>query len=252
MQGRRLSYPKRRIRSEAKSFVRINALLLLLVAGVGAAAAVMPALVLDGFLAGIVTGLLLATVLGMVALSFLLVSGTTFQLSGVLGESNTTDCLRAAKRRGLIFEWVDSLEVASGDVDHLVITRAGILAIDSKWHSHGVTAQRLENDARAAQAAAQRARSILRSVNHRRPVVSPLVVVWGGDQTKVAGHHSLGVEFVPGRDLKNWLKIKASEGNAFNKAQAAAMADELRAFKRRVSPSDFARPTTPTTASPIP
>ena len=71
------------------------------------------------------------------------------------------------------------------------MTQAGIFAIDSKWHSHGLNEARLESDAVAALAGAGRARSILRSVHQRRPMVTPLVAVWGGDQDDAHGPHPL-------------------------------------------------------------
>src|SRR5690606_126514 len=62
-----------------------------------------------------------------------------WQVRGDLGEVNTRDELKRAKRRRLIWGWVDSITVSTGDIDHLVITRrGGVVAIDSKWRSEAV------------------------------------------------------------------------------------------------------------------
>lgn len=236
MLARRHSYPNRMIRAGARRFIRANAWPLTLVTGFTIAACALLGLMLDGYVAGLFTGFVVSAIVAMVGLVFLLVSGQTFQVSGVMGETNTADVLRTARRLKYVFGWIDNLEIDSGDVDHLVVTRAGILAIDSKWHSHGLNEARLESDAIAALACAGRARSILRSVEHRRPVVTPLVVVWGGDQRDAHGRHQLGVEFVAGRELKVWLRAWTATGNAFNAAQAKALVDELQAFKQRVRP----------------
>jgi hypothetical protein len=54
-----------------------------------------------------------------------------WQLRGAWGEEATREELRRAKRKGLIWGWVDSVALQAGDLDHLVITRnGGLIAID--------------------------------------------------------------------------------------------------------------------------
>ncbi len=234
--ARRHSYPNRVIRGAARRFVSANAWVLVSITGITVTVCALLAWLLDGYVAGLFTGVFASLMVAMVALGFLLLSGLTFQVSGVMGESNTANVLRIARRRKYVYGWIDNLEIDSGDVDHLVVTRAGVLAIDSKWHSHGLSEARLESDAIAALACAGRARNILRSVQHRHPVVTPLVVVWGGNQADAHGQHHRGVEFVSGQELKAWLKARIITGNAFNDSQARALLGELEAFKRRVRP----------------
>jgi hypothetical protein len=224
------------VRRAARRFLQTNAWPLLVIAGSTVAGCLALWWMFDGFLAGLFTGVLATSMVAMLGLIFLVVSGTTFQVSGAMGESNTADLLRAAARRKEILGWVDNLEIASGDVDHLVVTRAGIVVIDSKWHSHGLDKSRLEADAAAALASAAHARNILRAVHHRPPVVTTLVVVWGGDQDAARGQQHLGVDFVSGQELKAWLRANVTGGNAFNDSQAGALLDDLVAFKRRVQP----------------
>lgn len=59
-----------------------------------------------------------------------------FHLRRAWGEENTRDELKRAKRKKVIWDWVDSVTLASGDIDHLVVTRAGgLVALDSKWRN---------------------------------------------------------------------------------------------------------------------
>lgn len=208
----------------------------MLALGTGVACATF-SLLLDGYLEGLFTGVFATTIVAMVGLLFLLVSGITFQVSGAVGESNTTDVLRAARRRKDILGWIDNVEIESGDVDHLVLTPAGILVIDTKWHSHGLGVPKLEADALASLASAARARNILRAVHHRPPAVTPIVVVWGGDQAQADGQWHLGVEFVSGQQLRGWLRARVKTGNSLNESQARALLSELESFKRRVRPA---------------
>jgi len=58
------------------------------------------------------------------------------QLRGAWGEENTRSELERAKRKGLIWGWVDSVTLAAGDIDHLVVTKSGgLVAIDTKWRA---------------------------------------------------------------------------------------------------------------------
>lgn len=72
--------------------------------------------------------------IGMILFSFYVHDAEGIkQVRGAWGEENTRDELRLAKRKGLIWGWVDSITVSTGDIDHLVVTRrGGLVAIDSK------------------------------------------------------------------------------------------------------------------------
>ena len=135
-----------------------------------------------------------------------------------------------------LFDWVDSLEIEGGDVDHLVIARSGLFAIDSKWHGHIVTREIVRVDELRAEAAARRAQSIMRSL-HVPHQVQPIVVVWGGQQGRMTGPSRPQGDtlFLPGRDLKAWLRAQ-SEGEIISKAEGRAVASKLRRFRNRVRP----------------
>ena len=107
--------------------------------------------------------LLICAVPAAIGLAFLANSRTAiWNLRGAMGESNTSEVLQSARKQKVVWGYVESVAV-TGDIDHLVVTRAGgVLAIDSKWRND-VTADMLTSDAAAARAAARRAESILRS-----------------------------------------------------------------------------------------
>jgi hypothetical protein len=141
------------------------------------------------------------------------------QLRGAYGEENTTDELKVAKRRRLIWSWVDSISLERGDLDHVVVTRrGGVLVLDSKWRN-----QTSVNDTEAMAAAASRmkrradavTRSLFKSERralHRAKVnpvgVRPVVVLWGAEQHRIPDGVAQvnGIDFVAGRHLRAWLE----------------------------------------------
>jgi hypothetical protein len=157
-------------------------------------------------------------------------------LRGALGEENTRSELQRAKRRRLVWGWVDSIGLQIGDLDHLVVTRhGGLLAIDSKWRST-VTRDDLAEIARTARRMQLRAEGLVQSLwkaergsRHRartNPLsVRPVVVLWGPAQHEVPDHAVVdGVQFIAGIKLLDWLK--QLEGDAVSK-QAGRHAIEL-------------------------
>lgn len=138
------------------------------------------------------------------------------QLRGAWGEDNTRDALKRAKRRGLVWGSVDSINLQNGDIDHLVVTRhGGLVVIDTKWRNHANDTLDMAKAARKAKVRAEAlAHSLLnreRGARHRSresPLqVTPLVVIWGGiQQTVPAGARVDGIEFIQGRDLVRWLE----------------------------------------------
>jgi hypothetical protein len=144
------------------------------------------------------------------------------QLRGAWGEEFTRDELKRARRKGLIWGWVDSITLAHGDIDHLVITKAGgLVAIDSKWRSalEMDDRERLRRDAeRMRIRAAGIVRTLLKNErgDHRArgPAhdVAPLVVVWGPAQHSVPpGANIAGTSFVKGQNLVAWLRERSCE-----------------------------------------
>ena len=218
-------------------------------------------------LVAVVTALLLATMaessfrswllgaiqIGMLA-AYLHIVHTAFlahdadairHVRGAWGEDNTRDELQRAKRKKLIWGWVDSLTLQHGDIDHLVVTRnGGLVAIDSKWRSQ---ANDTVNMARAAQKVRLRAEGLTRDLlkgdfrGARRAKINPLsvtsvVVLWGAAQHGVPEHASVdGIQFVAGRRFAGWL----AQLNGQPVDRAAAI-DILRSLEARRSVTDKA------------
>lgn len=166
------------------------------------------------------------------------------QVRGDLGEINTREELKRAKRRRLIWGWVDSIAVAGGDIDHLVITRhAGIVAIDSKWRSDTIDTD-ISRSAIAAAKAAARAKAVLRHLGYfkrehtarRRgtdaPItVTPLVALWGPIRHDVPDAARVeSVDFIAGPQLLGWLRQHRSED--ISRQAAKQLLDELERFRR--------------------
>lgn len=154
---------------------------------------------------------------------------------GAWGEDNTRDELHRAKRKRLVWGWVDSLGLANGDIDHLVVTRrAGLLAVDSKWRTqtHDVV-----DMARAAQRVRLRAEGVTRDLlkgstrGTRRARVNPLsvtavVVLWGPAQHGVPENAVVdGIPFVAGHKFVEWLANL--DGQPVDRAAAADIVRSL-------------------------
>lgn len=147
-----------------------------------------------------------------------------WQLRGVWGEDNTREELKRAKRKRLIWGWVDSAELQPGDIDHIVVTRrGGVVVLDSKWRNQ-VSADDVPAMAAASRKAALRAEGVLRSVfkrepqaRHRTPTkpvtVTPAVVLWGAARVDVPDDANVdGVRFLDGRRLLEWLSTAEGDG----------------------------------------
>lgn len=163
---------------------------------------------------------LLAAALHLVNSAFLAHEGAAvWQLRGAWGEENTRSELQKAKRRRVVWGWVDSITLQVGDLDHVVLARSGgIVVLDSKWRSSIEADSMAEMTASARKAAIRAqglARSLLKSergVKHRASgqpvtVVAAAVVLWGAARQAVPdGTEVDGVHFVDGRKLVGWLR----------------------------------------------
>jgi hypothetical protein len=162
-------------------------------------------------------------------------------LRGAYGEENTREELKTARRRRLIWCWVDSIGLERGDLDHVVVTRpGGVLVLDSKWRNK-VSSSDTQGMAVAAHRVRLRAEALTRSLlqaeraRHRARVdsvrVRPVVVLWGAEQ-----HHLPrgaaevdGIDFVAGRHLRTWLR--QLDGDLVSKAAAAQLEALLLEFR---------------------
>lgn len=165
-----------------------------------------------------------------------------WHLRGAWGEDNTRSELQRAKRKRLIWGWVDSIDLQAGDLDHLVVTRrGGLVAIDSKWRND---ASDTVDMAQAAHRVRLRAEALARTVlkaergaRHRgtaNPLrVVPVVVLWGRAQHDVPDRAQVnGIDFVSGRRLLGWLRTL--EGEPVDKSAARDVIERLEEYRASV------------------
>lgn len=231
------SYAERRLREALWRFLRRNVLFLAVFVGILAVAVVVVAFLVDGYVRGLLHGITATTAWLLVWQLFLVHGGHMYRLSGVWGEDNTRDVLRSAKRRGLIYGWIDNLEIEGGDVDHLVVAPFGLVAIDSKCHTGAYDEISVERDCSRALAATRRASLILRSEGHRVDVAT-VVAIWGAQQQDIpeTGEQRRGVTLLRGRRLKQWLRSRRADTSLFSPADADGLLAQLRAFRARIRP----------------
>ena len=139
------------------------------------------------------------------------------QMRGAWGEDNTRAELRRAKRKRVIWGWVDSIQLQAGDLDHVVLSRhGGVIVLDSKWRNQ-ITSDVVQSMTDSARRVRLRAEALTRTLlaaerraTHRaraQPLtVTTAVVIWGAARTDVpSGTEIDGVHFVDGRHLHRWL-----------------------------------------------
>ena len=194
-----------------------------------------------GYLLGVLHAAIIASIFYLLHSAFLAHDREAIlHLRGAWGEENTRSELQKARRKRLIWGWVDSVALQNGDIDHLVVTRSGgLVAIDSKWRNHTDTADR-EAMARAALKVRLRAEGLVRTLlkrergAHRADAatarVTPLLVLWGAEQHSVPDGAQLdGIDVVGGRRLVAWLKARA--GDAIDEDAARDMITRLEGFR---------------------
>lgn len=196
---------------------------------------------LSSYLMGAMHVAIVASYVGAVVITFLAHEREAiFHLRGAWGEDFTKDELKRARRKKLIWGWVDSVTVQNGDIDHLVVTRSGgLVAIDSKWRS-GVEHLDPATLARQATKARVRAEGVLQSVlktergSHRARTrafrVKPLVVIWGPASNAVPDGASFdGVDITHGFGLVDWFE--GLDGDAIDEAGAADVLAHIERFR---------------------
>jgi hypothetical protein len=218
-------YSRRALRQRRDDWLRRNAKLITILT-VGAITVfafitvlllqTMPSTSFTWWLLGVMQACVVAAYLSMLYSAFLAFDGEAiWHVRGAWGEDNTRSELQRAKRKRLVWGWVDSVALQHGDIDHLVVTRrGGLVAIDSKWRNR---IHDTNDMARAAQKVRLRAEGLTRDLlrggarGSRRARVNPLgvtsiVVLWGAAQHDVPdGAEVDGIAFIPGRKLTSWL-----------------------------------------------
>jgi hypothetical protein len=243
------SYPARTLKLRRRAWLRHRASVVAVIVGgvlVMAALVTMMLWVLPGSMPWYVLGLahagIAAAGLHLLNSAFLAFDPQAMSyVRGAWGEDNTRTELERAKRKRLVWDWVDSIELQVGDIDHLVVTRhGGVVAIDSKWRNQ-ITANDVSAMADSARRAGLRAEGLLgtllkaeRRSRHRartRPLsVTPVVVLWGTARSEVPADATVsGVRFLDGRQLLTWLA--ELDGHDVPRDAANAAVAQLRRYR---------------------
>jgi hypothetical protein len=242
-------YSRRALSRRRRDWARRNATLLLLATGgLAGVLALLTALLVwtwpgtssRWYLIGFLHAALIATAAHLFETAFFAHDREAMShVRGAWGEENTTSELKSARRKRLIWGWVDSISLQAGDLDHLVVTRhGGLVAIDSKFRNQA-------NDTIDMAAAAKKARlraealanTLLKAdkgARHRAKInplsVTPIVVVWGAAQADIPTPVRVdGIEFVAGRGLIDWLA--RLEGQPVSKAAANDVVKRLEEYR---------------------
>ncbi len=229
-----VSFPRQQYRAARKAFVHRNRVLFAFTVAFGLGACLVFSLLLSGYLLGLAQGFFVSLLATGLLCAFHASTGSIWQMAGAWGEDSTTDELRKAKRRGLIWGFVNGVATSTGDVDHVVVTkRGGVVAVDSKYHAH-LSSDTVQRDLVSAATSARRARLIMLSFG-RRLDIEPVAVVWGGAQHLLGPNHKCLGNVVGGRELVPWLR--SLEGAQIDKATAKQILAELEDHRRRVHPA---------------
>lgn len=192
------------------------------------------------YVLGLLHASTLAAIARLVAMAFFAHNREAIgHLRGAWGEDSTRDELQRAKRKGLVWGSVHSVNLQFGDIDHLVVTRrGGLVAIDTKWRSESFTDR--DEMARSAAKVRVRAEALTRTLlrgergSHRASTnplsVLPVIVLWGRAQRELPdrAHHE-GIEFIPGHRLVDWLR--ELDGATINKDAAKDLLRRLEDFR---------------------
>ncbi|MCF6377075.1 hypothetical protein L2K70_05630 [Nocardioides KLBMP 9356] len=248
--GRVTSYPSRELRQLRVRWVRSNrkvvlvACVVFLASGLVATCLVVVYPSRPGWYAvGVLHAALVATVLHLLNSAVLAHEPrAVHQLRGAWGEDNTRSELQRAKKRSLVWGWVDSIPLQSGDLDHVVVTRSGgVVVLDSKFRTDVTRAGVVDMAASAARARVRTeavARTVLpvdrsgrRRASSTSVHVTPCIVMWGPARRSMPETHVIeGVHFVDGTKL---IPLSSLPTSPVSKAAGTDLLVRLRAFRDR-------------------
>jgi hypothetical protein len=220
------------LRENFRKFVHDNFWRLLSIALVVGAAAGLAVLAYPPFVGGVLLGGLSVFFAAIVLLAFLVQTEGIQQLVGAWGEDNTSSELEHAQKLGYVWGWVNNVEVGLEDIDHVVVTPAGVFAIESKWHFREIKDGTMSYDVYGARRAADKAAKVLLTTTVRMPEpVRPVVSVWGRGHRELGdgGKDFEGVPVVSGYGLVDWLR--SCQVGLLSQGYAEQMLERLARFK---------------------
>lgn len=170
---------------------------------------------------------------GTLLFALMLVDGTLLARLGRLAEEGVGDELRTADG---VYGVVSNLPFDSADVDHIVLARAGVLAVEVK-QIHGlfrfIPKPRLAGMLDQARTGARRTSALLRQ--HGVPVSAwPVLVLAGAGAPDLPGGRQVidGVTVVVRRHSKQWLP-RLQDGERLDRDTARKAADALLSYRAR-------------------
>ncbi len=104
----------------------------------------------------------------------------------------------------------DNLPFERDDVDHVVVTPAAVLAVETRYHATSASDDRLRRDLASAERAAHKVRLFLRAEHLRDvAVVVPVLIVWGPGAPELTDGHRLydGIHLVDGSHPERWMHL---------------------------------------------
>lgn len=141
-------------------------------------------------------------------------SGLAFRIQGTFAEDGITEALRKSPH---VYDVVTSLKFGSSDVDQIVISQAGMTAVETKWRSTTPSEPQLLADAdRAARAARSVRNTMARAETTGMPpeLITSALVLCGPGRRGVENRRietPLGsVDLVNADDLDRWLARRGS------------------------------------------
>lgn len=209
VQRKRRSYVQRQLHRELLRFLKAQRLLLIQSTAAAVCVCVVPVLIgSPAYTTGFTHALMLTAMLSIFAFAFLFAGGGALLLAGSYGEAYTQEELDRAIKAGRVWSVVHNIELVTMDIDHLVLSPAGVLALETKWRFKGAHRQWLGVAVEQADATARKARSVLRSrdIGHVTQV-RPVLVVWGGGRRDLPDAQVVsGVDVVRVDALADWLR----------------------------------------------
>jgi hypothetical protein len=234
----RRSYVQRRLRAEVFRFLRLIRGLLLKLLALAIVVCTVPVLIgTPAYETGLIHGFFITATAALVVFAFLLNGDGAFLIAGALGEPSTREELESSVKLGYVWSAVHNVEAGGRDVDHVVLTPSGVLALESKWRFRGADHRWLTWAAGEAEEAARKARLVLQSkdIEHRTQV-RPVLVIWGGARRELPDVQIInGVDVVCGQALIRWLE-QCSRGR-LAEDNAEALHRRLSAFVESRKPS---------------
>ncbi len=159
------------------------------------------------WLRGAMSGAFAALVAEMIWDTSRTAAGQEYKHDGASGELLTAEELLALDRGFDIFHDITLRKGETAwNIDHVVVGRAQVFAIETKWHNPARTSIRLRDHAQQAQGNARDVRLRLYSATKTRFDVIPVVACWGARPTAEELRSVDGVTVLPGSELASWLR----------------------------------------------